>query len=264
MKKLSVSILLLSLFCVSGDVFGATTLTRNLYQGLTGDDVVLLQKVLNSSSDTAVATSGIGSKGFETNYFGAKTRDAVIRFQNKYANSILVPNGLTIGNGFVGASTRAMINTLSLAPVSQNTDQSVATIVAPIISSISPEVFNDGGILTLTGKGFTDHNNVIISGEEPDKYLDIKAMNNGTSISFPYTSSVGDKFRKEINFSFSKIPQSRHQMIIGKMLAGYRKDNGQPASNSQTMLVPVTLRVENENGTSTTSSFTINIFTNIQ
>lgn len=85
---------------------------RNLRKGMSGTDVMNLQKALNASSLTQVAASGPGSPGHETSYFGPATMKAVIAFQNIFASRILVPNGLSIGNGFAGPSTRATLNML--------------------------------------------------------------------------------------------------------------------------------------------------------
>jgi peptidoglycan hydrolase-like protein with peptidoglycan-binding domain len=80
----------------------STIFTRNLTVGSTGSDVQALQKYLNDNG-FIVASSGIGSVGHETTYFGTLTRVALIRFQK--ANDI-VPSV-----GYFGPLTRGYIMT---------------------------------------------------------------------------------------------------------------------------------------------------------
>jgi len=85
-------------------------LARDLRLGMSGADVQALQRFLNADPATAVAGSGVGSKGNETQFFGPATQAAVVKYQNKHRAAVLTPSGLTQGTGFVGPATRAHMN----------------------------------------------------------------------------------------------------------------------------------------------------------
>lgn len=79
-----------------------TGLTRDLYLGATGEEVRMLQKILNAKGYT-VATAGAGSLGNESTYFGQATLAAVIRYQNA--------KGILPAAGYVGPITRGFLIT---------------------------------------------------------------------------------------------------------------------------------------------------------
>ena len=79
------------------------TFARVLSVGSIGEDVRQLQIFLNSHG-FVIAKTGVGSIGHETTLFGAKTKDALLKFQKKA--------GIKGANGNFGPATKLYINSL--------------------------------------------------------------------------------------------------------------------------------------------------------
>ncbi len=145
---------------------GCYTFTQNLSQGKSGGEVMWIQQFLNSHGFT-VATTGAGSPGNETSYFGPATKRAVIAFQNAYASDILTPVGLTAGNGNWFSSTRAKANALCAG------------------STTTTTTTGTGGT-TTTGAGIT-----ITSGTQPANSLAPALANRVPFTTFTLTNNSG-------------------------------------------------------------------------
>ncbi len=149
---------------VSAQNISMNYFVRNLKLGDSGQDVLQLQKFLNKSADTQIAVSGLGSIGNESTYFGALTKNAVMRFQNKFQSEILTPSGLASPTGFVGPATIKKINSLiastnnisSNVPAQTNQNNSNQTTAnqnkMPLISAVSKVAISVGDILIINGK----------------------------------------------------------------------------------------------------------------
>lgn len=160
---------------------GEDDFTRSLKVGMRGEDVRMLQVVLNTDLETRVAVSGAGSLGNETDYFGPATKRALIKFQEKYRAEVLTPVGLTVGTGFFGEKTRARASAL-------RAKVSIANPV-PIVQKgdvyvMFPSQYSgkSGTVITLAGAGFTTTGNTIYFG--PDHAVVEASSWNGQSITF--------------------------------------------------------------------------------
>ncbi|HEX9609124.1 MAG TPA: IPT/TIG domain-containing protein [Candidatus Paceibacterota bacterium] len=194
----------------TGTTSAALTLTRDLTVGDRGEDVRALQVFLNSDTQTRIATSGPGSPGNETDYFGPLTAQAVARYQELHRDSILVPAGLTTGSGYVGALTRAQLAiakeaTGSAKPAVAGTDSIYeSTLSQNALPSNPAEVFEQlatnfqdydelilslpsrydgprGTTVSISGFGFTKTENTVHLG---DTTIENIPSRSGTSISF--------------------------------------------------------------------------------
>jgi uncharacterized repeat protein (TIGR02543 family) len=76
----------------------APSMVRDLEFGMRGDDVLALQRLLNTNG-SILAESGVGSPGNETNFFGALTQKALARYQSAH--------GVVPSVGYFGSITRA-------------------------------------------------------------------------------------------------------------------------------------------------------------
>ena len=87
------------------------TFNTSLSYGTSSMEVKYVQIFLNQDPDTRVSSTGPGSPGQETTYFGTKTKQAVIKFQLKYKNNISAAAGYAIScTGYVGKGTRQQMN----------------------------------------------------------------------------------------------------------------------------------------------------------
>ncbi len=83
--------------------------TKDLQFEMIDPDVKRLQVYLNEHG-FILSSEGGGSPGHETDYFGAKTRAAIIKFQEEHRLEILLPLNYLYGTGIFGPLTRAFVN----------------------------------------------------------------------------------------------------------------------------------------------------------
>lgn len=214
--------------------------SKDLSVGQTDSQIKLLQRVLNNNG-IIVSESGAGSPGSETDYFGPRTKDAVVRFQQKYAVDILAPQGLVTATGMVDLHTRKVLNRL-LGNKAEFSDAGVATD-APTIISISPKTGKNGSTVTIVGKNFDQIDNQIQTSFGVYR----SGSTDGKTLSFPLYSEV-----------FAEINISDEDLEVEFGGDDSTEDVPEPAtaeSNVTPQSFPVPITVLNNSGTSETVLF---------
>ena len=256
-------ILAVSALFVLGGIFSAeAAILRDLQRGARGAEVRELQQILNRDPETQIAASGPGSPGNETEYFGVLTKNAVKRFQQKYAREILTPLGLSMPTGFVGAKTRAALarfalpaaKTDMLPPPNPPPAQNSAT--RPRITSITPSTITESPQqITIIGENFTAAGNeIIVSSEGPYAYA-TAASQDAKTLSFTLRVSVAEAIKAQ----FKDNPNRSD--IIKAVLQNMRIGEAPGIATTQ---IPIVVVVRNANGESSTAPLILDMASILQ
>lgn len=121
--------------------------SQDLSVGSKGAQVENLQKCLSN-------LEGIYPEKQITGLFGDKTRKAVIKFQEMYAEEILKPSGLTSGNGRVGLKTREKLNKICVtAPEKTNIlEITITTSDDPLLQTVAEIIKKQWSLLGIETK----------------------------------------------------------------------------------------------------------------
>lgn len=261
--------LILTVFLIStlfsNDVFAQNFYQRELKLGSTGEDVLYLQQFLNKDTDTVVATEGVGSSQNETTYFGAKTRSAVIKFQEKYSSDILVPIGLSSGTGIVGPRTLAKLNSLgadlfvsnqvNTSGIGTNVNVDVSPVnFVPKVSSVNPYIIIDpeNTEIVIKGSGFLKNNSVFLVTNRIEVFSSYSTNQAGTEI----RAKLNTAWQRELeNLLTSQTPENK-EIIIDNFKKTYE------TLNDYGIFVNGNVFVQNGNGESNAFPIKINIYKN--
>ncbi len=203
----------------------AYTFTQTLKVGSEGQDVLELQKVLNSNSVTRVANVGPGSPGNESMFFGERTKQAVINLQNLFSDIILKPVGLSTGTGFVGQSTINFLNQFSSIDTSTNTQQPLVpsntntstSKNVPVVDMVTPEKFSGNAKVTITGKNFSETDNqIIFAFESRTDYMNIPSTENGTKIEVDFESKIQKVFKEKYGYLDDEDNEDARDRVVSE------------------------------------------------
>ena len=168
------------------------TFERDLKLGSKGEDVKKLQECLAKDKT-------IYPEGEITGYFGQKTKEAVMRFQEKYKEEILLPQGLSSPNGEVKKATREKLNEFCFGKETQDLPLQIRLVsgneeTLTKIAMILKEQWEKAGIKTeLEFEDRTNLETKIIPKRDYDAFL-FGEMLKITPDPFPFwhSSQIGE------------------------------------------------------------------------
>ena len=156
------------------------TFNSDMQIGGSGSSVASLQKVLESEG------FDIDNNEINSSSFGESTASAVVGFQERYRSEILNPAGLSRGTGYIGARTRAKLNTIGCGT---NPVVPTPTQPTPVVAPKPPFNVIIASAIDIDGSAKLDWNNV-----DGQKFYVYKNKNDGT---FQFLAFTTDKFYKD-------------------------------------------------------------------
>ena len=222
-----------------------------------------------SALTTALSNAGLWNSATPITTYNDSVASAVTGFQEKYASQILTPNGLSYGTGYVGASTRAELNSLygCSTPTPPTTTQCPAGYTCtPINQAPKPFVCPTGYTCTPT-----------INPTQPTNSITSTSQINVSSPNGDETYKIGDTIPVRWNVTGTYVfiflvPVPSNPSLGSMIMARNISDNGYysltipsyvPAGNYEISIssdAPVPSNVPTLNGSS--NIFTITSSTN--
>jgi hypothetical protein len=243
MKNFLMILMIVSSSFVPFVVFAQVNFVRDLFLGITGSDVLDLQKILNKDPETRIAESGVGSSGNETTYFGNLTKNAVERFQLKYADYVLKPIGLFAPTGYVGFYTRDYLNKNFV-----NDTEVVVNLKKqdlPTIKKITPEnITSLKEEIKIVGENLTDDNEIIIDKDLPNSYKNLVPKDNEITITPNFLLFV--KIKEQVDLIVDKNKKIPKKKLIDSFVQNIE---GVVIKNDE-FFMPLKFTIKNEFGSS--------------
>lgn len=228
---------------------------RNLHVGVSDPAVRCLQRFLNGSG-FPLASSGAGSPGNETEYFGPRTQRAVVAWQRAM--------GVAPSFGFFGPVSRMAYRALvgptpeaMQAAVSSVSPSVVALSSPPAIRAIAPDHPTDGDEIMVTGAGFSPSENFVRFSIDPPGFAGrrVAAHKEGTALLLLVRTGMRDKIASQFSGFSADVRDALKKEYARQINTQYPLA---PAGSAAAYL-PVLVTVRNERGTSLPFTLYVNV-----